>query len=377
MDSEKKSYTRPVMAVLIRSNFISNLQKNVAAPRIRLLAEANKKVNNILYFFSLKEVNIKEQKITGYYWHKTKKRWLHHEFSFPEVLYIRFGIEKRYSKTFTDLCSIINKNNGKLITHYRFNKWRLYRMMGKDPVMRNYLPMSRNARNPDTIKKMLQRYKIVYLKSHIGRKGENVLRVDVLPEGGYRYSYYRYEQLTVHTVTDFKALMNAVNQFFKGKKYLIQQGIHLLNFKNRLIDMRAELQRGADGGLDIVGISVRHGRPGSPITTHGDAYRFDDFFVKIMGYSKEQLEAFRSAVQHFLLSVYEFIDKNYRVYAEIGIDFAIDRNQKIWFIEANSQSTHVSLTKAYGKAALYRYNKNILEYARYLASPSRKDEELE
>ncbi|MBS4023636.1 MAG: YheC/YheD family protein [Dethiobacter sp.] len=372
MHSDKKSYPRPVMAVLVRSKSISRLQKQMAAPRIRLLAESNKEVNNILYFFSLSGVKLKEQKITGYYWHKTKNRWLHHDFSFPDVLYIRFGFDKGYNQTLTELCNMITKKNGELITHHRFNKWRLYQIISKDPVLKNYLPVTRTVKKPDDIKKMLKRYKVVYLKSHIGRKGENVLRVDVLPDSSYRYSYYRHEQLTVRTVSDFQALMNVVNKFFHGKKFLIQQGIQLMKFKNRLIDLRAELQRNGDGDLEIVGISVRHGRHGSPITTHGDAYRFDDFFGKNMGLSTEQLETFRSAVQKFLFSVYEYIDKNYGKYAEIGIDFAIDVNKKIWFIEANSQSTHVSLSKAYGKAAFYRYNKNILEYARQLSNRSKR-----
>jgi hypothetical protein len=54
-----------------------------------------------------------------------------------------------------------------------------------------YLPVTRTVKQPDDIKKMLQEYKVVYLKSHFGRKGENVLRVELLPDGGYRYSYYK------------------------------------------------------------------------------------------------------------------------------------------------------------------------------------------
>ncbi len=370
MRNQKKNYSNTVMAVLVSSESISGLQNQFANTRIKLLVKANKEVNNILYFFSLRGVNLKERKITGYYWHKTK--WLKRDFTLPDILYIKCKIEGRYTKTFSALCNIVTRNNGELITHYRFNKWRLYQIMSKDPVMKSYLPVTRTVRQPDDIKKMLQRYKVVYLKSHIGRKGENVLRVGVLPNGGYQYSYYRNEQLTYKSVSSFQALLNVINKFFRGKNFLIQQGIELLKFKNKLMDMRAELQRSGDGSLDIVGISVRYGKPGSPITSHGDAFRFDDFFVKNMGYSKRQLETFRSTVQEFLFSVYEYIDKNYGEYAEMGIDFAIDSNKKIWFIEANSQSTKVSLNKAYGKEVLYRYYKNILEYAKYLYNRSKK-----
>ncbi len=371
MNIHRKNDLRPVMAVLVRSITISSLRNQVVRPQIRLMIEANKEVNNILYYFSLNQVRLKERKITGFYWHSRSNRWLRQEFSFPDILYIRDGIDKRYTQTFVKLCNIISKNNGKLITHQRFNKWRLYQIMNEDPAMKNYLPVTRTVKHPDDIKMMLQNYKVVYLKSHFGKKGEYVLRVEVLPHGGYRYCYYRHELLTVKSVSGFQALMDVVNKFFQGKRFLIQQAIQLLKYKNRLIDMRAELQRNGDGGLEIAGISVRLGRPGSPVTTHGDAFRFDDFFVQKMGYSKKNLEALRSVVHELLFNVYEYIENNYDQYAEIGIDLAIDTNGKMWFIEANSQSTKVSLSKAYGKAVLIRNYKNILEYGRFLFKQSR------
>lgn len=360
------------MAVLVNSQTISDFQNQIANTRTQLMVKANKEVNNILYFFSLREVKLKEQKITGCYWHKTNRIWFRQDFPFPDVLYIKCKMENKYTQTFTELCSILTKNNGELITHDRFDKWRLYQIMNQDPVMKSYLPVTKTAQQRDDIKKMLKRYKVVYLKSHVGRKGENVIRVELLPDGGYRYSYYRDGLLTVRSIVGYPSLLKIVNKFFQGKQFMIQQGIELLKFNNKLIDMRAELQRNGNGSLDIVGISVRYGKPGSPITTHGEAFAFDDFFVRNMGYSKRQLETFRFVVQNFLFSVYEYIDNHYGRYAEIGIDFAIDINKNIWFIEANSQSTKVSLIKAYGKKALYRYYKNILEYARYLSDGSKR-----
>lgn len=366
MHIHRKNYTRPVMAVLVSSITILSLRNQIVNPRIRLLVEANQEVNNILYYFSLRQVRFKERKITGYYWNKSYKRWFRQEFPFPDILYIRGGINKRYTQTFEKLLHILNQHNGRVINQQRFNKWQLYQIMSKDPAMNKFLPVTRTVEHSNVIKKMLQEYKIVYLKTHLGRKGQNVLRVEVLSDGSYRYSYFRSDLLTVNTVFGFQALLDAIKGFFNGKSFLIQQAIQLINLQNTLIDLRAELQRNGDGGLEIIGISVRQGRPGSPVTTHGNATRFDDFFVKKIGYSKEQTEALKSAVHEFLFNVYEFIEKNYSDYVEIGIDFAIDANGKIWFIEANSQSTKVSLEKAYGQAVLGRAYKNILEYARYL-----------
>ena len=371
MHAPDKIHSKPVMAVLVSNTIIFNLQNKIVRPRIQLLFEANNEVNNILYYFSLRQVSLKERKITGYYWHRSYQRWLRQEFSFPDILYIRGGIDKRYTQTFEVLCNTLTKNNGKVINHQRFNKWQLYQILSKDPAMRKYLPVTRTVKQPDDIEKMLQEFKVVYLKSHLGRKGENVLRVELLSDECYRYSFFKQELLTVKTVFGFQTLLNVVKSFFNGKSFLIQQAIQLIRFENRLIDMRAELQHNGEGNLEIAGISVRQGRYGSPVTTHGNAYRFEDFFAQKMGYSKEKLKAFRSTVHEFLFNVYEYIEKNLGEYVEIGIDFAIDTNEEIWFIEANSKSTKVSLDKAYGREVLFRNYKNILEYVRYLFNQTR------
>jgi hypothetical protein len=57
------------MAVMVSPLTISNLRRQIVNHRIKLLVEANEEVNNNLYYFSLKQVNFAEEKITGYYWH--------------------------------------------------------------------------------------------------------------------------------------------------------------------------------------------------------------------------------------------------------------------------------------------------------------------
>ena len=360
-----KAPLNPVMAVMVSPCTIRNLRRQIVNPRIKMLVEANEEVNNILYYFSLKDVKLEEEKIAGYYWHSRDKKWLCEEFPLPNILYLRGGIKRQYSYVFEEMFNIINRS-GKVINHPRFNKWQLYQIISKDPVMKSYLPVTREVNQPEDITKMLQEYKVVYLKTHLGRKGKNVLRVEVLSDGCYQYSYSKNGHSTIQTASSFQSLIDVVNEFFYEKSYLIQQAIELIKVENRLVDMRAELQRNGKGELEIVGISVRLGQPGSPITTHAHAFRFDDFFLYKMHYSKEKMEALRWTVHAFLLNIYEYIEENYSKYVEIGIDFAIDINEKLWLIEANSQSTKVSLEKAYDDVVVSRAYKNILEYARYL-----------
>lgn len=364
--------TQPVMAVLVSPVTACNLRKQVVNPRIQLLVDANKEVNNVLYFFSLKQVKLKDRIITGYYWNQRYNAWLQKNFPFPDILYIRGGIMKNYTHTFEELFSIVN-HNGKIINHPRFNKWQLYQILNRDPVMKRFLPVTREVNHPEDIKKMLQEFEVVYLKAHLGRKGQNVLRVERISDDCYQCSYQKIEKLSIHTGLTFQSLIESIDQFFCGKSFLIQQSIELMKLEDRLIDMRAELQRNGTGKLQIMGISVRLGKPGSPITTHSNAFRFEDFFIDKMNYPKGKMEVLKLTAHNFLFSIYKYIEKFYGEYVEIGIDFAVDVNGKLWLIEANSQSTKVSLEKAYDSFVLSNAYKNILEYARYVITNSRYD----
>lgn len=361
----------PVMAVLVSRSAICNLQKQIVSPRIQLLVKANREIKNILYYFSLREVMLKERRIQGFYWDARYDIWLNKEFPLPDILYIRGGVSKKYAQIFNSLFALVSRS-GKVINYPRLNKWQLYQIMAKDPLIKSCLPSAREVNNPGDIKMMLRSNNAVYLKSQLGRKGQNVMRIETLAGDLYRYCYFRHGQLIVRQTFSIKKLLAAVNTFFHGKSILIQKAIQLMEFENKLLDMRAEMQRNGRGELEIVGIAARMGKPGSPITTHGEAYPFEHFFLDKMGYTKEKLGNIITVIHKFLFKVYKLIEDNYGEYVEIGIDFAIDVNERIWLIEANSQSTKVSLEKAFNEEVLSRAYKNILQYARFLHQKDRR-----
>jgi len=363
------------MAILVSNLTVQHLKKQIVNPRIKLLLEANKEVNLDYFYFSINRVRLPEGKIKGVYWNDRYNLWLTKEYALPDVLYLRGGIPLRYRDRFEMFMEVLANNKTSIINYPRFNKWDLYVTVSQDQVLKDNLPATRTVNKPREIVKMLQHYDSVYLKSHLGRKGDFVLRVDKQSNEYYRYSYYKHSrnELVINTVYGLPALQDEVYKFFRGKDFIIQQAIDLLTIDSRLVDMRAELQRNRYGKLEIAGISVRVGKPNSPITTHDAAYPFDSFFENEMHYPKERVEKIREKAEQFLFRVYDCIEKKYGEYVEIGIDFAIDANDKLWLIEANSQSTKNSLGKAYGRDVLLKAYRNILEYARYVAENEAKD----
>ncbi|MGI5876479.1 MAG: YheC/YheD family protein [Dethiobacteria bacterium] len=364
MSSLKNVYQAPTLAVLVSAFVTYALRDRVIYPLIQFLVEANKQINLNLYCFPANEIRLRKLKIYGIYYDGQK--WLPAEFPFPDVLYIRGEI----TNMGLDIFESIFKNNGtKIINYPSFNKWQLHRVINNDPVLKRHLPITRTVMKPQDLEIMLQNFKTVYLKPHNGSQGKYVLRVENLSHERYLCSYYfkHKKKPVIEQVYGLQSLLYGIYDFFDGERFLIQQAIELIRYEDRLTDLRAELQRNGNGDLEIVGISARLGKSNSPITTHGDAYKFDYFYHEFLNYPPERVQEIQKRVNKFLFGIYECIEKKYGHYAEIGIDFAIDNNDKIWFIEANSQSVKKSLMKAYGNEILLKSSKKILEYSRYVA----------
>lgn len=361
------------MGVFLCRRTMGKLRNQIAHYRLERHIMANKIVKLRLYFFSINDIDIFGKKINGVYWDEAEQLWSEKDFDFPKVLYIRGSAGKRNSLLYKDFIGIIKGNGGTILNYPNFNKFDVYSKLKHSDQMNKYLPPTIAYNGPSDLDNMLKKHSSLYLKAFVGRKGKNVMRVDVQPDHGYKYSYLKIkkraeDELVEKTVKSFTRLQKEIDMFFQGKRFLIQKAIDLIEINGRKVDMRAEVQRNKDNHLEIIGVSVRLGSVRSPITTHSEAYKLTSFFEEVMQYSKDEVANIESRVKKFLVKTYNAIEQCYGPYAEIGIDFAMDKNGVIWFIECNSQSTKVSLEKAYAEHIYLKSFINPLEYACYVVN---------
>ncbi|OUM84423.1 MAG: hypothetical protein BAA01_00975 [Bacillus thermozeamaize] len=328
------------------------------------LNQASHQTGIPLYYFSDNDINFKNLTVRGTYYNKLKMTWERKTFPLPDVLYDRCGSVRWHTQEIRKLFSklgipSINAQN-------YFDKWDIHLNLLEMEETRAHLPMTIRYCCQDDLKAFIMMYGKVYIKSVNGRRGKKVMRVTRIPNRGYQYSYY-VNGLVVGTVRRFQDFIKTARPFFHDNDHvIIQQAIPLMQIGDRSVDFRAEVQRNGQGELEIVGICARIGHPNSPITTHSEAYRFEEFFQDHLNYSEEKTVRLRKKVEDFLLNVYDCMEKNYGPFGEIGIDFGLDEHEKIWFIECNAKSAKVSLKKAYDDKTLQRAFINPLEYARYI-----------
>jgi hypothetical protein len=362
------SSNHPAVGVILGNTHLHTYQMKYY-PRLNKLVDANREAKTNLYFFAGEDVDLSRRSVNGTYFNYDTSKWERKEFPLPDVLYVRGGAGKELSKLLDKLDGLGVKRVNPI---HAFNKGDLYALLKNNDNLRRYLPRTKNVENMDEIWKMLERKGAVYVKACRGRKGTKVMRIQKFSKG-YLYSYSILGDLVRKKVDNLKNLQKAITAFFGDRQVIVQQAIDLVKVSdNRLVDFRAEVQRNKNGEIDIVGICVRVGQKNSPITTHSQAYRYDQYLQRLFPhYSTRKINALKDDIKAFLIDIYSGVEKEYGNFGEIGIDFALDKKGEIWLIECNSQSAKVSIVKAYGDEA-QRVFLNPLEYAKRIANASRE-----
>lgn len=243
----------------------------------------------------------------------------------------------------------------------------------------------------------LERHSIVFIKSFYGSRGKEIISINThTDKKGYELVYMDkgLKNKNIHSVAELQEFLSSKLTF---KKYVIQQGISLLRYNGRStdirvlnsnniiiqkgisliqidyrnIDLRATVQRNGRGELDIVSLPVRMGCARSPITSTqsgSKVFEFHEFFKEEMKYSDEHINDLKNRIEEFLLISYRCIEASFGIFGEIDIDFAVDQQGDIWFIECNAKPGYDAMDKSYDKATIDRTFLNPLEYAKYITN---------
>ena len=354
---------------MVSKKSIDSLVKQRDLTRLKGFIIANKKALTTLYFFSINDVELNHLKISGVYYNDENELLEKKLFPIPDVIFIKSNDMKKLK----DLSEIFQKRQSEqktiLINYLNvFNKWDVYLNLSKFNDFKLHLPFTIIYQSPNDLRKMLTLNDNIYLKACIGGRGKQVIRISKIQKHKYKYkyvlSYYR-SKLYREVVTGFNNLNRKVLDFYKNKKFIIQQAIDLITINNKIVDLRAEVQRNGNGDITITAIPVRVGKIKSPITTHNKSYTFDYFFSTLLNYSNEEINDLKLRLNKFLINAYSSIEDIYGPVGDIGIDVGLDKKGRLWFIECNSRSLKVSLFKAYDEETINQSFLNILEYAKY------------
>ncbi|OXS55198.1 YheC/D-like protein [Bacillus sp. V-88] len=266
--------------------------------------------------------------------------WETEEIPFPNVIYDRLPnrqSEKR--KTYQGLKERLEREYG--IPWYNpgfFNKLDLFERLENDLTVQHFLPETRPFQSFEEMERMLSSYNHIYLKPKNGSLGKGIHKITYNRSTEEYYCRFR-DGDQKNRLLKFKSLEQLANTVFKSRNldsFIVQQGISLLKENNRPIDFRVHTNKDEEGNWQVSAMAGKVAGTGS-VTTHanngGEVRVLSELFP-----DEKERQTIEEALKDAALLLSHAIEENLEGFiGEIGFDFGVDDNHRIWMFEANSK----------------------------------------
>ncbi len=289
------------------------------------------KIGGITVAFAPSLIHWDNHTVDGLYYNHLTAEWEYGRFPLPEVIYRR-----DFHSDPALIQQLIDYTGGRLFNSYRFTKYELFSFLRRDSELREYLPPTEYTLNFDQIFQFIHDYQKVILKPvHLSR-GRGICIIEKIA-GQYRVVDFRCKQKqpTIYQLYNDDLLHNffAVYQDLFSR-YLIQKYLSLAKVANSPFDIRAVMHKHPDQGWGCTGIECRVSNNGylTNISRGGYALTLEEALQQAFPRNARSLAA---QIHEFCRKFCRCMDTFGEHFAEFGMDIALDRDQKLWLIEAN------------------------------------------
>lgn len=332
-------------------------------PYYRTLLSHLRDLNGIGFVFSPKDIDWENQRIRGCYPGEKDGVWHFAWFPYPDAVYNRYfgspsGVRSR------DIMQRFAETDVRCFNTSIGNKWVVYRQLSNHADIKPHLPATELLTGEGNLTNLLRRYRTVYVKPVKGCRGQGILRVKKQNNG---YLLQQAGRGAPRSLGNPAAVYRAVG-FSKDTPYILQQGI-IYPEGSRLFDVRCLVQRNRESTWQITGLAARVGAKGGiTANLHTGGYAAElGSVLQSRAFSASRVEEIISTLRRLALSIARILGSRTRALGELGLDFIVDHQGKVWFIEANPKPGRRSFSRLKNKEIRKNAARRPMEYALYLA----------
>ncbi len=322
--------------------------------RALIFAREYEKLHGALIIFALDQVNTKDHTIEGYCYKPHEKQWEKGIFPYPSAIYrqIYRGMEDLTPQWKNHFLSVIGD---RLFNNYVFYKWEMHEWFYKDDRTKMYVPDTVIYHGQDNMMRMLEKYPSLYVKPIEGTFGVGVVQITKEKQSiVFRYRKKGRNRRLVYT--DKNSIERVCTKLFSPTQYIIQQGIDLLTYEDRIVDFRIVVQKDTGAHWKCKGIFARMGASESVVsnsTNGGKCMEITEFFTKRISLSKERIQFWKGKMGMIGETIGQMLDE-FGIHCEtIGVDLGMDHQGNLWIIEINNHSPRPEIALVSGKRQLY------------------------
>ncbi|MEF2967858.1 YheC/YheD family protein [Paenibacillus sp. M1] len=188
----------------------------------------------------------------------------------------------------------------------------------------------------ESLKQMLDKYGMVYIKPERGTHGNGVMRAETVRESG-KTSYQCQNGTKIQKMQEFESFYRSLKKRTGSRSYLIQKGIPLLKHKDRRFDLRVMVQISPEGKWETTGLIGRVAEPGKIVTNYhngGKPMAIEKLLSSHMDASR-QAQLIKQ-LKKLGEDIGKFYHKKNLAFKQIGVDVGLDRKLTPWIIEVNT-----------------------------------------
>lgn len=332
---------KPIIAVLTIPDINQNFRGN--RNNFHDIVKTGRELNYPIYVVTTKDLKLSAQRVLGYTYYPEKSLWTREWFPLPDIIYNRIPLREDEKKpvTLRKINECLNHPTIEIYNPFFFNKWNLIRWLQKSPKTKIFVPVTKRLANYNVLEKMLGTYHYLYLKPESGKAGKGIMVLKYVAGQSrpFRLIVQTSGHNHVYKATRLTTLWSRIQQQIGQTDYIIQEGISLTKYQNRLFDLRILAQKTGRGHWAITGIGARLAGA-DRITTHvpqGGRIEDPDKLLRSL-FSPEQAQQILSQIGTNSLIIAKQIEKaSGQKLGEMSMDLGLDENGKVWFFEANAR----------------------------------------
>ncbi|XMB87155.1 YheC/YheD family protein [Mycoplasmatota bacterium WC44] len=294
-------------------------------------------VGGLVLAFKTCSIDWDNKSIYGLYYNHKDNQWSYGKFPFPSVIYRRAF---KATQNITD--KLYKMTNGKIFNANRYSKWDMYNILKENRKLKKYLPETEALVSMESFKKFINEHNDVILKPVGLSRGRGICIIKKLGEELMEiHDYGDGRNSTQATFTKEDIISYVKESGFINKDYIMQPFLNFARINGLPWDIRIVMQKGADFRWKCNGIECRIAGVSNLITNISRGGRAVSISkaLKLSFGPKIKSSKVKKEIIKICKGIAENMDSEREIFAELGIDIAIDQEQNFWIIESNVRPT--------------------------------------
>ncbi|MFD1991422.1 YheC/YheD family protein [Paenibacillus nicotianae] len=297
--------------------------------RIEAMVDAAIELQVQILFFDEQGLDLKNKQVTASVPNPDHRgQWIIQTLPLPDIVINEMGkLPKERSSVEQKLNRMVT-----FTSHPIHGKLRMQQYLSQSESLAQLVIPTQQCRNIHSLQEYLSHYRHVIVKPDRGRQGQGIVSIRITGQEEFLWQTATTEQILTPAGLE-KSLMSLIEH----EDYLVQPYIHCQTADHRPFDFRIHVQRNDKGVFQITRIYPRIGQAHTVVSNYAQGGTTALWTSWLQEQFPQTATYWIDTLPEIGLQLAEYIDAMYDYpLDELGIDLAIDHEEKLWFYEANT-----------------------------------------